>query len=123
MGRVEGTDWACSGPRDSTGPGPANRVKAGSKPRFPQRPYSRAGRGALNFSENEMIALDASTSDSANLPGDRGLSLLLKHISGIPAFNKDDFLKLEPGIVRLMRKHGSEDYRFYPIRLDLWSTG
>ena len=78
---------------------------------------------ALNFTEQELIGLDASRADSVNLSGDRGLSLLLNHISGIRMFNKEEFNSLEPGIVRLMRKHGSEDYRFYPIRLDLLVNG
>jgi hypothetical protein len=106
---------------------PATSQSAASQPApshdFLSVPIPEPVAKALEFSPKEMTGLDASTADSTNLLGDKGLSLLLKHISKIRTFNKEEFTSLEPGIVRLMRKHGLEDYRFYPIRLDLQVNG
>jgi hypothetical protein len=75
---------------------------------------------ALKFSEEEMIVLDDTSNDSTNPPSsDPGVPILLQHISKIKRFTKEEFAQLEPGIVRLMRKHGREDYHLYPIQMDV----
>ncbi len=75
---------------------------------------------AMTLLPNEQTIVDATAYDGTTPPeSDKGLAIMMAHVSKIPRLNSAEFDLLENPPVRLLRSCGRAEFHLRPVRLDL----